>query len=80
MSQKKLYAYAVVRFEDETVSEIPSTWLTDDNKYCYWPNSKNVSIFINKSLEPDHNLWLKYPVEVEIFCGKFLYILISSLL
>lgn len=80
-------SFAVVNFVDETeeevVSEVPISWLTEDQKFCKWPPEKYSSIYISKSFPPEAN-WKEYPVKVEFICGmykqKMQNILVNTLL
>jgi len=51
--------YAVVTFvndsstELESSSEVPSCWLSEDLKQCWWPITKNVGPHITKKSVPD---------------------------
>lgn len=66
--------YAVVQFiSDQTYSEVPVSWLTDDRQYCYWPNkAKNAAHFIEKYVKPTKQ-WSKFAVAIECFCGKIIF-------
>ncbi|XP_031328640.1 uncharacterized protein LOC116182522 isoform X2 [Photinus pyralis] len=64
MSLKK---FAVVYFEEnESFSEIPSSWLNEDMKYCKWPKSLNPTALMVKGIEPS-DTWGNYKVRVEKF-------------
>ncbi|KAB0804458.1 hypothetical protein PPYR_01428 [Photinus pyralis] len=64
--------YAVVRFDDESVSEVPITWLFDNNRSSWWPrNSKVATSYINRYSPPDPDSWSKYSVvAVEAICDS----------
>ncbi|KAB0803122.1 hypothetical protein PPYR_00092 [Photinus pyralis] len=57
----------VVYFEEnESFSEIPSSWLNEDMKYCKWPKSLNPTALMVKGIEPS-DTWGNYKVRVEKF-------------
>lgn len=66
--------YAVVVFdEDNDVSTVPSSWLTDGENKCYWPpirNSQKLSKAIKSRCAPQDN-WPTYKARVLSKCGKF---------
>ncbi|KAB0799877.1 hypothetical protein PPYR_07757 [Photinus pyralis] len=63
-------SYAVVTFTNEglgvtSTSEVPTNWLLNDNKQCWWPSlSKNISSLIAKRAQPT-DVWSKEDVVVE---------------
>ncbi|KAK4886174.1 hypothetical protein RN001_002445 [Aquatica leii] len=59
-------AFAVVRFvkEECSFSEIPTSWISEDKLYCYWPNQKNYGQLMKKNVLPSMD-WLKEPIEIE---------------
>lgn len=62
-------SYAVVEFEDLSVSVIPTIWLSKDNKCCVWPPSSadQRKLQKNKSIpQPD---WKSYKVN-RVFCWE----------
>lgn len=70
--------YAVVKFlSDSTHSEIPSTWLfeNEDNSYwCWWPpRTANCATLISNCTSPNFNTWNKYEIDIIKFCSKYLY-------
>lgn len=66
--------YSVVKFNteynDNTYSVIPTFWLKEDDKYCYWPR-KNIRNYIIKCKKPEDN-WIIYPVTVLAKYGTYL--------
>ncbi|XP_071575507.1 uncharacterized protein [Temnothorax nylanderi] len=62
-------AYAVVCFIDNTVSEVPTNWIhEDDNEVmCWWPPTsvKNVSTLISKRADPDKKSWSLISVKIQ---------------
>ncbi|KAK4887501.1 hypothetical protein RN001_003772 [Aquatica leii] len=63
--------YVVVFFPKERdYSEIPTSWLSDDKSYCWWPKSKVPARLMEKNIIPDekNGLWSKYECVVESFC------------
>lgn len=66
--------YAVVIFrEDNTTSEVPVTWLTENNTQCWWPiKIKNPSTLMEKIVQPANDgKWKKFDVTIESYCSKF---------
>ncbi|KAK4887384.1 hypothetical protein RN001_003655 [Aquatica leii] len=59
-------AFAVVRFvkEECSFSAIPTSWISEDKLYCYWPNQKNYGQLMKKNVLPSMD-WLKEPKEIE---------------
>ncbi|XP_031350448.1 uncharacterized protein LOC116176113 [Photinus pyralis] len=61
--------YAVVLFEeDQTCSEVPTSWISPSKTSCWWPNTKNVSSLISKGVTPDKNnpiTWKLFRVQVQ---------------
>jgi len=52
--------YSVVDFPlEETVEAVPSSWLTENRKECYYPGVPNVAAFIKRH-EPPSETWLKF--------------------
>jgi len=76
--------YAVVRFvSDNTFSEIPTAWLSEENDVlqCWWPpRNANSAILIANFAIPNHNTWSKYVVELIKYCCKYLHIIHIMLL
>lgn len=66
------YDYAVVKFLDgsDTVSEVPVSWLVDNNEYCLWPPVKNVAPYLTKCAKPEAT-WEKFKIKLESLCSKF---------
>lgn len=75
--------YAVVTFADagteaekdddmQITSEVPSCWLANDLTQCWWPNVKDVSSYILKSITPviGSRRWNLYDVTFEGYFGK----------
>lgn len=62
--------YAIVCFADSSYSEVPISWICDNNENCWWPNTKNVTSFITKGTEPVEDKWTKHKVVVKEYCGK----------
>uniref|UniRef100_A0A1Y1L951 Uncharacterized protein n=1 Tax=Photinus pyralis TaxID=7054 RepID=A0A1Y1L951_PHOPY len=66
--------YAVVRFLKEyingenVVSEVPLTWLHDNNSVCKWP-PRHDSYHIRKYTVPQPD-WTDHPVECERICDS----------
>ncbi|XP_063919400.1 uncharacterized protein LOC135134607 [Zophobas morio] len=54
--------YAVVRFEDGSVSEVPVIWLSKDRKTCWWPSTKNSTHYIYNNKQPNKETWKRSPV------------------
>lgn len=52
--------FAVVGFEDQSVSLVPANWLMNSNKYCAWPNSDHRK-FQKKMVTPQPD-WRIYKV------------------
>lgn len=66
-------AYAVVCFIDNTVSEVPTNWIHEDENetMCWWPpiSIKNVSTLISKRVDPDKKSWNFISVTIQkYFC------------
>ncbi|KAB0804095.1 hypothetical protein PPYR_01065 [Photinus pyralis] len=70
-------SYAVVTFTNEglgvtSTSEVPTNWLLNDNKQCWWPSlSKNISSLIAKRAQPT-DVWSKEDVVVETLGRKYI--------
>ncbi|KMQ88660.1 hypothetical protein RF55_11810 [Lasius niger] len=66
----KMWHYAVVQFLTEyTYSEIPTTWLKENNSQCWWPpRTSNCPQMIANCESPDFRTWNCYEVEVAKFC------------
>lgn len=60
--------YAVVLFKDGSVSEVPTSWLDEKKEKCFWPKTKNASVFMNKNMFPSSD-WEEHAVTVECFCS-----------
>lgn len=69
-------AYAVVTFNDESVSEVPANWLepsTEEENQCWWPpHSKGVAALIAKRVEPDKLSWRLLTVKIEKWCRAYI--------
>lgn len=67
-------AYAVVCFSDNTVSEVPTNWIhEDDNEVmCWWPPTsvKNVSTLILKRADPNRKSWSLISVKIQKYFRK----------
>ncbi|KAK4882253.1 hypothetical protein RN001_005572 [Aquatica leii] len=50
----------------QSLSEVPISWLTENNKYCKWPPN-NANIYINNDRPPADN-WDIFPIRVESIC------------
>ena len=72
MSQE-IANYAVVAFDEANeVSVIPSSWLCENDKICYWPTFKSTSKLsraIQDMWDPQE-YWDKHPARVLTKCGK----------
>jgi len=72
--------YAVVQFvSDNTFSEIPTAWLSEENDMlqCWWPpRNANSAILIANCAIPNYNTWSKYEIELIKYCCKYLHIYI----
>lgn len=62
MAELPSSGYAVVRFDDESVSEIPISWLSKNRKMCWWPPSKNCGFYISTNKQPNEKTWQRSPV------------------
>jgi len=73
--------FAVVTFpkendEHETVSEVPSSWLSSNLTKCWWPSVKNANPYIIKQIPPvtnDPKKWSLYPIIFHRYCGKLYF-------
>lgn len=71
--------YAVVIFTSEssngekTVNEVPISWLSEDQKFCWWPPA-NSNLYIARNKIPNEQSWKLYPVVVECICGMFIFL------
>ena len=64
--------YAVVRFKNGSVSEVPVIWLSKDRKTCWWPSTKNSTHYIYNNKQPNKETWKRSPVaKIEGYFGKF---------
>lgn len=74
--------FAVVRFiEENTISEVPSKWLDENNK-CWWPH-RNSKTHIIKSDVPGSTkgtFWQKYDVEILKTECKYRFCLMSPII
>lgn len=74
MSSVNRNSYCIVSFNNEegVISLIPSIWLTNDKKECYWPPHP-AGTAIKKRLVPSQ-VWTKVPIEIiEDDIGKSFY-------
>lgn len=65
-SLKELKSFSVVHCSnDNTTIAIPSKWISEDQKLCWWPNTwkESKSLQSNKDSEPGQN-WLKLDIRV----------------
>ncbi len=64
MSSAVRNSYCIVSFtnEDGAISLIPSIWLTNDKKECYWPPYP-ASTAIKKCIDATE-MWSKVPIEI----------------
>ncbi|XP_039302556.1 bromodomain-containing protein DDB_G0270170-like isoform X3 [Solenopsis invicta] len=64
------YNYAVVQFPaDQTYSEIPITWLKEDDSQCWWPpRTSNCLQMIANCESPDYKTWATYKINVVKLC------------
>ncbi|KAK4882252.1 hypothetical protein RN001_005571 [Aquatica leii] len=63
--------FAVVYFcSDKTTSEIPVSWLTENESACWWPPSRYASSYIVNKYNPDPQTWTKHAVKVEFYCAS----------
>ncbi|XP_039314166.1 uncharacterized protein LOC105204764 isoform X4 [Solenopsis invicta] len=64
------YNYAVVQFPaDQTYSEIPITWLKEDDSQCWWPpRTSNCPQMIANCESPDYKTWATYKINVVKLC------------
>ncbi|CAL1671795.1 unnamed protein product [Lasius platythorax] len=70
--------FAVVTFpkendEHETVSEVPSSWLSSNLTKCWWPLVKNANPYITKQIPPvtnDPKKWSLYPIIFHRYCDS----------
>lgn len=68
------HLYAVVKFADNSFSEIPVKWLFDNDSSCWWPSKhKNPSGLMLKDIQPDVNTWEIHEVHVECYTCKYCY-------
>lgn len=65
--------FAVVKFMDnDSYSEIPTCWLTEDNTHCYWPSrTANSATLIANCTSPNFNTWSQFEVEIIRYCCKY---------
>lgn len=64
------FPYTVVQFpQEETYSEIPTSWLTKDYTQCRWPKTKNATYFIKK-LSTRGGLII-FLCQSGMLCGKY---------
>ena len=55
--------FALVEFiENSSIAVVPLCWLND--RYCYWPNTKDVVKFVKAQISPKSN-WTQHSVEVK---------------
>ncbi|XP_044759490.1 uncharacterized protein LOC123317165 [Coccinella septempunctata] len=68
--------FAVVQFITEStsdnvsVSEVPTSWISTDQKQCWWPPS-NTTIYIARQKKPNPETWKLYPIKVECYCETY---------
>lgn len=66
-------AFSVIKFTVEnSVEAVPSTWLSDNNKSCFWPNKsvKNVKKLLADSRSLPGGDWDCFEVELIKEYGK----------
>ncbi|CAG9763748.1 unnamed protein product [Ceutorhynchus assimilis] len=62
--------YAVIYFPAENIySEIPTSWLTPDKEYCWWPNSINCKSFMTRDEPPDESTWARHRIKFEVYAS-----------
>lgn len=63
-SKQKNADYRIVSFtaENDTISLVPSNWLTEDKTHCFWPPFPAGSA-INKKTQPT-STWSRVPIEI----------------
>lgn len=71
--------FAVVTFDDDSTSEVPSNWVIDsdeDGPRCWWPpsNTKNLSTLVSKRVEPVKSTWQRLNVNLGRFCSMKIFI------
>lgn len=72
----KMGIFSIVEFKDG-IHLIPTSWIYNDNKTCYWPYHKKQNK-INQAIcneeRPDNDKWLSYEI-LRIFgtAGIYLY-------
>lgn len=75
--------FAVVYFQNEDCySEVPVSWLTSDQKQCWWPNCfKPKSRMVRGDIpNNDDEAWVLYDVRFETYACEYLLILFKYLL
>lgn len=65
--------FAIVEFTaDKSVGVIPTNWLLDSDKMCYWPaKPTGIDKLAKGKATPEAN-WMKYAVKVNHKYGKLL--------
>ncbi|KAH7959242.1 hypothetical protein HPB49_009625 [Dermacentor silvarum] len=71
--------YRVVKFpmEDDTIAVVPSSWMSEDERYCFWPlhtRGSEVKSWVQKQRPPSEN-WGTYPAVVLARCTVLLRVL-----
>lgn len=63
-SKNKAFNYSIVSFieEDDTISLVPSNWLTPDKTHCFWPPYPAGSAIKNKTQHKAN--WSRVAVEI----------------
>lgn len=52
--------YAILEFENHDISIVPSSWISEDKEFCYWP-PKKVEKYRKNCEMPNPN-WSTYQV------------------
>lgn len=69
--------YAVVEFDEQfngqkLVELVPASWLTSDEKFCYWPPKNQIAKFkelVKFQVDADET-WDTYPIDIIIKASK----------
>lgn len=65
--------FAVVKFENNTYSEVPVGWLSNvDKTECWWPKCQNPCSLMLRNVVPGSAMveWKKYRISVECYACK----------
>lgn len=66
--------FSIVEFEDRSVSFVPTKWLQDGGKNCFWPtglDTKKMNLYRQENFTPKKE-WGVYSVK-RIFCTASTY-------